>query len=410
MALTLSGSPAGADGGGLLNFRRVYTYQDGQFSDVAADSWYKTSVAAAFEQGLMGGEGEDYFNAAGEITVAQTVALAARLHMIYNTGSGEFEPGETWYGPYVDYARENGIIAGEPELSAAATRAQFADILSRALPEEALEPINEIAENAIPDVKAGDEYAGSIYTLYRAGIVTGSGSRGAFFPRSTVTRAEAAAMITRMTDKALRRSLSLEYSGPDLSPQPEMDDSFFKNSAIMGNSLVEGLRIYSGMKSLSYFSATSMSVYTATRSWGVTLKNGQKGTLVQALCQEPHDRIYIELGINEIGNEVDYFIELYGGMIDSIAQAEPDADIYILSILPVTKGRSDSSAVFNMTRVNMYNEALRQLAEDKQCYYMDVCSALQGDDGYLPKSWSFDGVHLHAQYYAVWENCMRTLY
>ena len=202
----------------------------------------------------------------------------------------------------------------------------------------------------------------------------------------------------------------MKYSGPDLTKQDEQDDSFFENAAILGNSLVDGLRLYSNMKSINYFCGTSVSVVSATKTRNMQLKNGQVGTLVQALCQEPHDKIYIELGINEIGSDVDYFIGLYGDMLDTIIEAQPDADIYILSILPVTKSKSDSSTVFNMTRVNMYNEALHKLAEEKQCYYMDICSALQGDDGYLPSDWSGNGVHLHAQYYSVWENCMRTLY
>ncbi len=410
--LTLSGNPSGvmAAGGGMLNFKEVNTYKNGQFTDVAPDDWYNASVGAAYELGLMSGESSNYFNAAGQITVAQTVVMAARLHKIYNTGSGEFESGKTWYAPYVSYARENGIVTGNPNLDAAATRAQFADVLSRALPKEALEQINDIADDVIPDVKVGDEYAGSIYMLYRAGIVTGSNSRGAFRPESSISRAEAAAIITRMTDKSLRRSFTLKYSGPDLTKQDEQDDSFFENAAILGNSLVDGLRLYSNMKSISYFCGTSVSVVSATKTRNMQLKNGQVGTLVQALCQEPHDKIYIELGINEIGSDVDYFIGLYGDMLDTIIEAQPDADIYILSILPVTKSKSDSSTVFNMTRVNMYNEALHKLAEEKQCYYMDICSALQGDDGYLPSDWSGDGVHLHAQYYSVWENCMRTLY
>ncbi|MCM1149096.1 MAG: S-layer homology domain-containing protein [Butyricicoccus sp.] len=414
MVLTLGGSPTGvmAAGGGMLNFRAVATYQNGMFTDVAPDAWYNASVAAAYEQGLMAGEGADFFNAAGQITVAQTIVMAARLHKIYSTGSAEFDSGFSmaWYDPYLSYARENGIIFGSPQMDAAATRAQFADILSRALPEEVFDPINDIADNVIPDVKTGDEYAESIYMLYRAGVVTGSNSRGSFYPNSTISRAEAAAIITRMTDRSLRRSFTLEYSGPDLTAKPEMDDSFFENSAILGNSLVEGLRLYSNMKSITYFSDTSVSVVSATQTRTKRLKNGQVGTLVQALCEEPHDRIYIELGINEIGSDVNYFIDIYGKMLDTIIEAQPDAEIYILSVLPVTQKKSNSSTVFNMTRVNMYNEALYQLAADKQCHYMDVCSALQGDDGYLPSGWSGDGVHLHAQYYSVWENCMRTFY
>lgn len=395
---------------GMFNFQRVNFYQDGQFTDVAPTAWYSTDAGIVYELGLMQGVSQDCFDPSGTVTTAQTIAIAARLHSIYNTGSGEFEADGPWYKPYVDYGKEYGIITGEPELSAAATRAQFVDILSRAMPEDSLEAINRVDENAIPDVKSRDEFSESIYRFYRAGILTGSGSRSAFYPGSSISRAEAAAVIVRMADKDRRRSFTLQYSGPDLTAQEKKDDSFFEDSAILGNSLVEGLRLFSKLKSIDYYSATSVSVVSATKTKNVKLKDGTKGTLVQSLCQKQYDKIYIELGINEIGGNVETFIQRYGGMIDSIREAEPNADIYILSVLPVTKNKSNSGTVFNMKRVKMYNEALYKLAEEKQCYYMDVCSAFQGSDGYLPSSWSSDGVHLYGKYYSVWENCMRTLY
>ena len=395
---------------GMSNFQGVRLYSDGQFTDVGPEDWYSADVAAVYELGLMGGESDGYFNAAGPVTVVQAIIMAARLHSVYSTGSCEFDTTGSWYEPYVNYARECGIITGEPDLSAAATRAQFADILSRALPAEELEQTNEVAENAIPDVKTGGDYAESIYMLYRAGIVSGSGARGAFSPANSISRAEAAAILARMTDKSRRRSFTLAYSGPDLTALEAKDDSFFEHSAILGNSLVEGLRLFSKLKSIHYFSATSVSVVSAMKTKNVKLNNGSKGTLVQSLCQQQYDKIYIELGINEIGGSVTTFIKNYGNMIDTIRAAEPDADIYILSVLPVTKNKSQSSTSFNMTRVNLYNQELYKLAGEKQCYYMDVCSAFLGSDGYLPSSWSSDGVHLQAKYYSVWENCMRTLY
>lgn len=399
-----------AAGVGISNFQKVNIYRQGQFADVAADDWFSADVGAVYELGFMEGESDGWFNAAGQVTVAQAIAMTARLHSVYRTGSGEFRTGDPWYEPYVNYAREHGIITGEPVLYAAATRAQFADILSRALPEGSLQQRNEIAVNAIPDVKAGDPYADSIYMLYRAGVLTGSNSRHAFYPNSTISRAEAAVIISRMADKSLRKSFTLQYTGPSLTEQEPQDDSFFARSAILGNSLVEGLRLFSKLKTLHYFSATSVSVVSATQTRNVRLYDGSMGTLVQSLCQEQYDKIYIELGINEIGGNVDTFIQRYGAMIDTIRAAEPEADIYILSVLPVTRAKSQSGQVFNMPRVNLYNAALYQLAGEKQCYYMDVCAWFQGSDGYLPSNWSSDGVHLYAQYYAVWENCMRTLY
>lgn len=403
LSLCLAGQ-AGAEGasgeGSLDNFRPLRTYEEDRFDDVAAGEWYASSVAEAYELGLFEGKSERRFGPKKELTTVEAVVLAARMHRIYYTGNDDFTAGRVWYESYVRYALDNGILDSRYNIKAPATRARFADIFSRALPEEALPEIGSVRDGAIPDVKSGDEYAGAIYLLYRAGILSGSDARGAFRPNSTITRAEAAVIVTRMTNPALRHGLTPTYAGPEVPEQPEADEAFFATSAILGNSLVDGLQLYSGLKTLNYFCGTSMSVDSVT---------GRDAALVQSLCGKTYDRIYIELGINEIGNPADYFTSRYGTLLDRIITAQPEAEIYIISVLPVTKAKSDSS-VYNMDRINAYNEALYRLAAEKKCRYLDVCSALTGDDGYLPAAWSWDGVHLKADYYSVWENYMRTHY
>jgi hypothetical protein len=192
---------------GLSNFQRSLSYTDGMFSDVPADSWYNQNVGDAYAFGLMRGVGEDMFNPGGNISVAETVALAARVHSIYNNGAAAFTEGAPWYQVYVDYAVVNGIIT-ETQIDsygAYATRNVFAKILAAALPSEALEPINTIAYGDIPDVSP-DNSSSHVYLLYRAGILTGKTASGKFYPADNITRAEAAAVVSRMADEDLRVS------------------------------------------------------------------------------------------------------------------------------------------------------------------------------------------------------------
>ena len=42
---------------GYGNLRRIKTYSDGVFSDVSPDAWYRDSVAAVYDLGLMEGNG-----------------------------------------------------------------------------------------------------------------------------------------------------------------------------------------------------------------------------------------------------------------------------------------------------------------------------------------------------------------
>ena len=208
---------------GMSNFGSVRRYPTGKFTDVSASAWYAESVQTAYVLGLVEGVSDTAFNPEGSITIGSTVALAARLHSIYNTGSADFTQGSPWYQVYVDYAADNGIITpGQfADYNANATRRQFAGILAHALPEEELEAINEVEDGAIPDVADSSENYDEIYLLYRAGVLTGSDDKGTFAPETTIGRSSVAAIVSRMASPALRQNVTLTVPDPvmpEISP------------------------------------------------------------------------------------------------------------------------------------------------------------------------------------------------
>lgn len=203
-----------AGAAGLDNFTPVYTYAD-NFADVDADQWYAPNVRTAYELGLIKGISETAFHPDGNVTIAESIALACRLHNIYGGTQQEFEQGSVWYQVYVDYAVENGIIRENAfaDWDAPATRLQFAEIFAAALPKEALNAINRIAPGQIPDVAKNE----AVYSLYNAGVLTGSDDDGTFFPNSSIKRSEVAAIVTRMADKDLR----VRFALADMNDQKE---------------------------------------------------------------------------------------------------------------------------------------------------------------------------------------------
>jgi len=52
--------------------------------------------------------------------------------------------------------------------------------------------------NSLPDVNNATPYAQSIIMLYEAGVIGGSDTAGTFNPGNYITRAEAAAIISRV--------------------------------------------------------------------------------------------------------------------------------------------------------------------------------------------------------------------
>lgn len=201
--------PAFAASGSMKNFEKKFTYE-GQFEDVAESAWYAPYVAAAFEYGFVSGNSETTYNPDGNITLAETLVIADQIHSIYYGADVDRTPDGPWYTPYVKYAQSSGIIAEGTysDYTARATRAQFAAIMAKALPEEALPELAEIS--VIPDVPKTASYAAPIYKLYEAGIVSGSDVYGTFHPASNIKRSEVAVIALNMADESRRKAPELK--------------------------------------------------------------------------------------------------------------------------------------------------------------------------------------------------------
>lgn len=200
--------PAAAASGSLSNFKKVREYTPGQFTDVTADNIFAANIQAVYEYGIMGGKSGSLFDATGNLTVAQAIVMASRLHSIYMGNGAEFETATPWYQAYLDYALKEKIIPnGYDAYDVPVTRQVFAEILGGALPDSALKAVNTVEDKAIPDVDLDDA---AVYRLYRAGIISGNDGKGTFAPDANITRGAAAAIMARMANPDLRMAITLK--------------------------------------------------------------------------------------------------------------------------------------------------------------------------------------------------------
>ncbi len=199
---------------GASDISAVRTY-NGQFTDVSSSDWYYDSVAGAYSLGLVSGVEDNRYSPNGTITIAQAVKIAVSCHQLLSVGkTSEVSGDKNWYDGYVSYAVKNGIVTEEYEnYSAAASRAQVAVLLSRAVVSSGSEPeeLNKISFGELSDVPTDAWYAGAIYRLYRWGIMTGSG--GKLNPEGEVKRSEIAAVALRVADSSKRVDVNGNSSG-----------------------------------------------------------------------------------------------------------------------------------------------------------------------------------------------------
>lgn len=223
---------------GFDNFEKRQSFKSNTFTDVSETDWFYGNVKSVYELGLMVGKGENKFDTESGVTIAETITIASRIHSIYYSGSDDFETSDPWYKAYTDYALDNNIFQYDVnDYSKTATRAEFASILVNALPAAALEDINKVADNAIPDVKNTDAYSFAVYKFYRAGIMIGNDEVGSFAPDSEIKRSEVAAISARMVDKSLRKSVQL---GKEYTISFDMDG---KGQQVPSQTVVEGYTV-----------------------------------------------------------------------------------------------------------------------------------------------------------------------
>ena len=93
-------------------------------------------------------------------------------------------------------------------MNKAITRSEFVKIFHGAMSHYSVK--NDVADNAIPDVKMDTKNAAEIYEFYRAGILIGSDESGTFYPESVIKRSEAAAILIRMFDLNARQEITMK--------------------------------------------------------------------------------------------------------------------------------------------------------------------------------------------------------
>lgn len=180
----------------------------------------------------------------------------------------------------------------------------------------------------------------------------------------------------------------------------------FSDTLFIGDSRTVGLSEYGDLGQAVVFANSGMSVFNLLDSQ-VTLANGDKQKLDQVLSSRNFKTIYLMLGINELGYENHSIVSQYRVVVDWIREKQPDATLVLEANLHVTEEKSAKSDIYNNQRINALNDAIRDIAEDTGCLYIDVNPIFDDGSGNLSAAYSTDGAHVLGKYYSVWVDWIR---
>lgn len=178
-------------------------------------------------------------------------------------------------------------------------------------------------------------------------------------------------------------------------------NTYMGDALFIGDSRTVGLMEYGGIDGADYFCTVGMSVYNIHKK-PVSVPNVGKVTLTELLNGKKYGKIYIMLGVNEVGYKFSTTAEKYSELIGFIKDKQPNAVIFIQANLHVSKSRSDSDKVVNNTAINGLNAELSRLADGKSKFYLDANILFDDEAGGLSADKSEDSTHLYAKYYKEW--------
>lgn len=198
-------------------------------------------------------------------------------------------------------------------------------------------------------------------------------------------------------------------------PEPKefttVDDSYFDDALFIGDSRMVGLSEYCEAldSRATFYAKKSLTIYNIRDDAWIKTEDGSKLTIWEALEGQHFTKIYIMVGINEIGiGDPEYFRDAYKAVIDGLMASQPDAIIYINSIMHVNAEKNESDELYNNTNVDARNGAIKKLADNQKIFYVNINEATDDEVGNLNSEWTSDGVHLKGAYYEPWHEYLTT--
>ena len=179
----------------------------------------------------------------------------------------------------------------------------------------------------------------------------------------------------------------------------EAQEEYYKDAVFIGDSRTQGLQINAGLTSPDFFAGRGLNVKNARTEKVVKNAAGKAVTVIDALKDKQYKKVYICFGINELGwPYTNIFADEYQKTIDAIKKIQPNAEVVVQGILPVTEKKSKSDKIFNMKNVKKFNKVIKKMAEDNGETYVDNSPAVANDKGYLPGDVTPDGIHMNREY------------
>ena len=186
-----------------------------------------------------------------------------------------------------------------------------------------------------------------------------------------------------------------------------VDYDYFDDALFIGDSRTVGLMEFGNLEYATFFADSGMSVFSL-QTKKISVPETGKVSLEEMLFQKQYGKIYLMLGINELGYKFEGLQKKYQETIKYIRSYQEDAVIFLCANLHVTEEQSNKDPIYNNTNVNRVNEMIAGLADGITYFYIDVNELFDDENGNLSTEYSSDSFHVFGKDYTTWADWLCT--
>ena len=214
---------------------------------------------------------------------------------------------------------------------------------------------------------------------------------------------------TTVTETTTETTVTTETEPEVTIPESAVPAGYFNDALFIGDSRTVGIASYSPIEGATYFATVGLSTYQIDNAISeVPDTKGQ--SFAQVLGAKKYGKVYIMLGINEIGMDFTTTMQNMDNIISQILAVQPGAKIILMANLHVSAARHYSDAVVNNTKINSFNALLAAKADNRSIFYLDVNPVFDDAEGCLGAEFTSDNTHPYAKYYVKWSEWLQTQY
>lgn len=197
-------------------------------------------------------------------------------------------------------------------------------------------------------------------------------------------------------------------------PMPEGErvrTEYFNDAVFVGDSITTGIEGYGVLPDSNVVATIGVNLTNIIDEKAYEVGPGNKITFLDAIDKVGPQKIYVMLGANGLAFLTpEQTVSYYEKFVDALISRNPDAVIYVQSILPIHEAKFATKYQGELTnaKIRETNSLLLEMAARKQIYYLDVAEVFKDSDGGLAGDATADGLHFNTAYYTKWIDYLKS--